>query len=169
MSNKSILSKHELKVMFKYFRNCIKKRELVPTLIVRTNTSQQNSFSLPNLPHIPVEKRFYFMSLGADIRQEGKTIQEAIFICEVSYVKSKSFPDSLDVCPSEHLEQQNALVLVARNFDNSRSTYWIQPFTRNDSEVVWLPVIRNISRHRVTGLLEWLFAGQKIEDLSSQD
>lgn len=169
MSNKSILTKGELESILSEVRHQVSDNNMIPVLFVHTESGEKLACPLSKLPGTPEEKSQYFLSIGASLRQNGTIVQEAISACESWYVKvDKSSP--MDVLPSEHPERQEAVVLVGRNADNTRSAYLIQPFTRNEvGGPVWQPVMFNIDKQVATGLLDWFFAGQQFEALSEQD
>lgn len=90
------------------------------------------------LPNTPDEKRRYFINLGCEFRQAGRIIQEALALLEGWYVDARTAASTLQFAPSQHPQRQEALVVIGRNAEQTRSTSVIQPFGRGDqNRPVW--------------------------------
>jgi hypothetical protein len=90
------------------------------------------------MPDNSVEKYRMFQTIGNDVREQDGAIKNAVLCCETWIVMAKEAPDATKYMPSQHPCRQEAIVLVGRNADKTRSALVIQTFTRDEHNApVW--------------------------------
>lgn len=90
------------------------------------------------MPDDSAVKYRMFEAIGNDIRERKGTIKDAVLLSETWIVMAKEAPDATKYMPSQHPCRQEAIVLVGRNADKTRSAIAIQTFTRDEHNApVW--------------------------------
>jgi hypothetical protein len=119
---------------------------------------------LMDVPNTTEQRQAYFAKIGTRFRRLGQPIQAAVSLAESWVVLAQQAPAALRIPPSQHPSRQEALVVIGRNADNTRTTQVIQPFTRNaTSKPVWsAPAIavynESVAKgHSAQSLLDELF------------
>lgn len=90
------------------------------------------------MPNDSAVKYRMFQAIGKKVHAEEGTIKDAVLLTETWIVMAKEAPDATKYMPSQHPCRQEAIVLVGRNADKTRSAIVIQTFTRDEHNApVW--------------------------------
>ena len=164
MTNDSILAQTFLhQVLLVAERNLEKDGVLFPVLFLRFGQGVPNVIIL-KLGHTTEEKLAEMALLGESLRRAGKSILEALMLCEVWFVKSPKDAEALTIPPSEHPDRKEAIVLFGRDQTGERASMVVQPFVRDvankplwDSERLEEFNQGPNRRYHFVGLLDQLF------------
>jgi len=95
-----------------------------------------------------------FQALGKTIRSQKGAIKEAVLLCETWMVNAQEVPDATKYMPSQHPCRYEAIVLMGRNADKTRSVSVIQKFTRDEHNApVWSEPQVSIREAHTKGLV----------------
>lgn len=90
------------------------------------------------MPDESNKKYRMFYALGKQIRSKFGSIQNSVTLLETWAVYANEAPDAMKYPPSQHPCRREAIVLIGRNADKSRSAIVIQTFTRDEHNApVW--------------------------------
>jgi hypothetical protein len=90
------------------------------------------------MPDNSAGKYRMFQVIGNHVREQKGAIKAAVLLTETWIVMAKEAPDATKYMPSQHPCRQEAIVLVGRNADKTRSAIVIQTFTRDEhNSPVW--------------------------------
>ena len=117
-------------------KNLEGKGFLQPMLFIELSTGK-SLFCPLKMPNASVAKYRLFQNLGNEARKKGP-IKTAVLLSETWIVMANEAPDATKYMPSQHPCRQEAIVLVGRNADKTRSAIVIQTFTRDEHNApVW--------------------------------
>jgi hypothetical protein len=126
---------------------------LQPLLFVELNNGEGLTSSL-KMPDDAETKYRMFHLIGNDIREQKGTIKDAVLLCETWIVMANEAPDATKYMPSQHPCRQEAIVLIGRNADKTRSAIVIQTFTKNEHNApVWSEPQVSISDSPTKGMV----------------
>lgn len=110
------------------------------------------------------ERQQAMLRLRQQVSAAGAVVHEAVMLLETWYLEAKDTDPSCTVPPSEHRARQEAIVIVGRNTNQTRTTMVIQPFSRDEHKrLVWgEPPVAYYNQppggeHSFSGLLDFLF------------
>jgi len=164
----SILEQSFMAALLKKARTNVEQDgQLAPMLFVEPLMGDLLILGLDS-SHPSEEKQAYFTQVGRYLRTQGTLIQAAVFLAETWFVMATEAPAALRIPPSQHPSRQEAIVLIGRNADNTRTSSVILPFRRDaQNKPVWptlelghynAPVEKGV---RPVGLLDFLFFGNQ--------
>jgi hypothetical protein len=131
--------------------NLEKDGSLIPTLFIRLHTGKEFIYGV-QLPDDSVRKCLMLRSIGRKIQEEHGSIQEAILLVETWYVDAHEAPNAAHYPPSQHPCRQEAITIIGRSEDNTRSATVIQTFTRDERNApVWTEPHVNIVKPGTKG------------------
>lgn len=134
----TILGKATLLDLLKDARkNLEKNNTLQPMLFIELSIGKGIICPL-EMPDDSAVKYRMFQAIGNDIREKKGAIKDAVLLSETWIVMAKEAPDATKYMPSQHPCRQEAIVLVGRNADKTRSALVIQTFTRDEHNApIW--------------------------------
>jgi hypothetical protein len=111
------------------------------------------------------ERQQAMRRLRQQVSAAGAVIREAVMLLETWYLDAKDAGTRLKtVAPSQHRARKEAIVIVGRDANQTRTTMVMQPFSRDaDKRLVWgAPPVAYYNQppgkdHHFTGLLDYLF------------
>lgn len=110
---------------------------LQPTLYIDLSNGQ-GIVSPLEMPDKSNKKYRMFHEIGKHICSTFGAIQDAVMVAETWTVSGKEAPDATKYPPSQHPCRQEAIMLVGRNADKTRSAFVSQTFTRDEhNALVW--------------------------------
>jgi hypothetical protein len=110
---------------------------LQPLLFIELSNGEGLVSSL-EMPDDTEIKYRMFQVIGNDIREKNGTIKDAVLLSETWIVMANEAPDATKYMPSQHPCRQEAIVVIGRNADKTRSALVIQTFTRDEHNApVW--------------------------------
>lgn len=114
-------------------KNLEKDGSLVPMLFIELSNGQIIMSPL-QMPDDTATKYRMFQDIGQKIRAQEGASEAALLIVETWYVDAKAAPDATKYMPS----RQEAIVLMGRNADKTRSAIVLQSFTKDEHDaLVW--------------------------------
>lgn len=118
-------------------RNLEKFGTLQPMLFLDLVIGERASCPIA-MPDNSAVKYRMFQAIGNQVREQKGAIKDAVLLSETWIVMAKEAPDATKYMPSQHPCRQEAIVLVGRNADKTRSALVIQTFTRDEHNApVW--------------------------------
>ena len=126
---------------------------LYPMLFIELSNGK--GFISPlEIPDDTVMKYRMFQAIGKKIHSEQGAIKDAMLLTETWIVETKEAPDATKYMPSQHPCRKEAIVLVGRNADKTRSAIVIQTFTRDEHNApVWSDPQVSISKSHTKGMV----------------
>lgn len=134
----TILGKATLLDLLKEARKNLEENgTLQPMLFIELSIGKGVIFPL-EMPDDSAVKYRMFQAIGNHVREQKGAIKGAVLLCETWTVMAKEAPDATKYMPSQHPCRQEAIVLVGRNADKTRSAIAIQTFSRDEHNApVW--------------------------------
>ena len=128
-TGESILDREFVETLLTIAQENLKSQgSLLPALFLDLESGERAMIS-PELPSTSEERKLMFSALGLSIHLSGQRIREALFVSEVWFVTDEDAP--LEGPPAEHPNRREAISIMGRDAGNTRATYLLQPFTRN--------------------------------------
>lgn len=120
------------------------------------------------LPATTEDKETLFVTLGMTLVSVGVTVSEAVMLSEGWIVNAQKAPAALKLPPSQHPSRQEAITIIGRNAEDTRSTCVVQPFSRSSAgKLIWEALLFALydepttAGSKVKGLLDYFFIGQR--------
>ena len=150
----NILGKTTLLDLLKEARNNLEgDGTLQPMLFIELSIGKGIILPL-EIPNDSAVKYRMFQSIGNHVREQKGAIKDAVLLCETWIVEAKEAPDATKYMPSQHPCRKEAIVLVGRNADKTRSAIVIQTFTRDEHNApVWSDPQVSISKSYTKGMV----------------
>lgn len=113
------------------------KGSLLSVLFIELNNGKC-SMSPVKMPGNSELKYRMFHAIGKAIRSQKGAIKDAVLLCETWIVNAQEAPDATKYMPSQHPCRYEAIMIIGRNADKTRSVSVIQKFTRDEHNApVW--------------------------------
>jgi len=150
----SLLSEETILNMLETGRkNLEKDGSLVPVLFIELSNGQSLMSPL-QMPDNSATKYRMFQSIGQKIRAQEGAIKNELLIVETWFVNAQEAPDATKYMPSQHPSRQEAIVLMGRNAEKTRSALVIQSFTRDEHNApIWAAPDITTSDEKSQGLV----------------
>ena len=156
------LSNEILLVMLENRKKTLEEKGVLrPLLFIELSNGER--FSTPAMMPGNSEKYRVFQALGKEIRLQKGTIKDVVLTCKTWIDNAQEGPDAIDPMPSQHACLDEAIVLMGRNADQTRSAIVIQKFTRDEHNApVWsapqITMVDSSAKGRIApGFLDALF------------
>ena len=133
-----ILEKEVLLDLLKDGRTSLEESGTLRPMLFIELSNGEGIISPLQMPDESDEKYRMFYEIGRQIRLKFGAIQNAVTMSETWTVYANEAPDATKYPPSQHPCRREAILLVGRNADKTRSACVIQTFTRDEHNApVW--------------------------------
>ena len=134
-------------------KNLEQAGSLQPVLIIELSNGK-GFISFLEMPDDTATKYRMFQTIGKKIHAEQGTIKDAVLLTESWIVEAMNAPDATKYMPSQHPCRKEAIVLVGRNVDQTRSAIVIQTFTKDEHNApVWSEPQVSIRKSNTKGMV----------------
>jgi len=139
---------------------------LEPVCFIQLANGQMDVIALHSLGpgDTLAERQQAFRRLRQQLHARGSTVQAAVCLMEAWYLDAQTAMAGPSIAPSQHHARKQAIVIVGRNANNTRTTVVMQPFHQDAAHrYVWekQPIAYfNQPRegdYHFAGLLDYLF------------
>jgi hypothetical protein len=164
MEQSSILDKDSIDEILETAKEELIDAGKVSTILFMKFEDGEKAMIPLRVPEAQEEKIALIDAIKSKIHQIGHTVQEALMLSEVWYLDAPALERGYRLPVRENPTRKEAITIIGRDATNSRHTFVVQSFHRNDkNEVVFEPISMASYNETVTGkaktigLLDFLF------------